>query len=353
MAETVKSTVDDVALDQYTAEVTAALPAICAEFGLGRPVDATFACHRTHRVWRLVTDQGTYAVKHLNAEVFRGDVGWLENAAAFERMAIAAGVPAPSVVLAASGAAVARLPGRAEAMFVRVHEWVSGRPLAMVNQEDHAVRAVARALAVTHGLRHPTRFSYPLGMWRLPEPADLELLDRAVAAGWTEQATASGVRDCVDLLEALFAVRRGQDRELVTAHRDLAPHNVLVTGDRAVVLDWDTAGPWTAAEELAATAAEWAGGATAEPKPEVAAAVVTEYLRAGGVLTDTGPELFATWLVKQLDWTLLQIRRALAPRDLPPDRRPVARAAATRSLVDLARAPHRVEQWTTWLREAR
>src|ERR1041384_5653750 len=146
--ESVEFTVDEVALDRYTAAVTAALPAICAEFGLGRPAGATIACHRTHRVWQLVTDRGTYAVKHLNAEVFRGDVGWLENAAAFEQRAIAAGVAAPAVVPTASGTAVARLAGPGEEMFVRVHEWVAGSPLGVVDRPDHAgVRVVAHALA--------------------------------------------------------------------------------------------------------------------------------------------------------------------------------------------------------------
>jgi Ser/Thr protein kinase RdoA (MazF antagonist) len=45
---------------------------------------------------------------------------------------------------------------------------------------------------------------------------------------------------------------------LRVCHSDLVPGNVLVSVDgRALILDWDDAGPWNATEELVAALVSW------------------------------------------------------------------------------------------------
>jgi thiamine kinase-like enzyme len=48
---------------------------------------------------------------------------------------------------------------------------------------------------------------------------------------------------------------------LLACHGDLVPGNVLVSTDgRPSILDWDDAGPWNPAEELAAALVSWSTG---------------------------------------------------------------------------------------------
>ncbi|MEU7932449.1 hypothetical protein [Micromonospora echinofusca] len=81
--------------------------------------------------------------------------------------------------------------------------------------------------------------------------------------------------------------------------------------DAVVELDWDVAGPWSAAEELAATVAEWTEILEDQPRKELAADLLRGYAAAGGTLPAPEPGLFTTWLVKQVNWTMLLARRSL------------------------------------------
>jgi thiamine kinase-like enzyme len=90
------------------------------------------------------------------------------------------------------------------------------------------------------------RAAHGAGHWR-------RLAARAERAGraWTGR-----LRAALPLLaevEALVAARAAEAVPLVVTHSDLVPGNVLVSAEgRPWIVDWDDAGPWNAAEEVAA-----------------------------------------------------------------------------------------------------
>ncbi|MCL7456263.1 hypothetical protein ACIBVK_28600 [Micromonospora echinofusca] len=133
-------------------------------------------------------------------------------------------------------------------MLVAVHHhWIFDAHLP-TRVSGRMVADLGVALARLHGLRMSTRFSQPVGMWEIPTEAEL---------------------------------------------------------DAVVELDWDVAGPWSAAEELAATVAEWTEILEDQPRKEFAADLLRGYAAAGGTLPTPEPGLFTTWLVKQVNWTML------------------------------------------------
>jgi thiamine kinase-like enzyme len=67
-------------------------------------------------------------------------------------------------------------------------------------------------------------------------------------------------------VEALVAARAAEAVPLVMTHSDLVPGNVLVSaGGRPWIMDWDDAGPWNAAEEVAAAVVSRSSRALASP----------------------------------------------------------------------------------------
>jgi thiamine kinase-like enzyme len=136
---------------------------------------------------------------------------------------------------------------------------------------------------------------------------------------------------------------------LVVTHSDLVPGYVLVSAwGRPWIVDWDDAGPWNAAEELAAAVVSWSSRAHGEPEERVALALVEGYRAAGGVLQDHSPTVLAGSLSAVANWLELSVRRSL---DLAADQalRWQAEAEVTRALMELPRRLARLDRWTELL----
>jgi hypothetical protein len=78
-------------------------------------------------------------------------------------------------------------------------------------------------------------------------------------------------------------------------------------------VDWDDAGPWNAAEEVAAAVVSWSSGARGEPDEPVALALVEGYRQAGGSFQEHSPTVLAGSLSAVANWLELNVRRSLSP----------------------------------------
>lgn len=126
---------------------------VLTTFGLLDDITGVAAVGRawSNRVWSVRTTGGRYAVKELlnpwNDPLWRE---WLEEAAAFEESAIAAGVRTPRLILTPDGATLADVDDRT----FRVHEWIEhAEPCPDGPVPVEVARAVARDLASMHALR--------------------------------------------------------------------------------------------------------------------------------------------------------------------------------------------------------
>src|SRR5690242_7846132 len=99
---------------------------VTRRFGLGRPAGepVRVAGGLSNELWRVVTDQGVYAVKRMVVHADRPDfVSNVEAAYGVERRAWERGVPMPEPV-PVGGRALAEVDGG----LFRVHRWAEGRP---------------------------------------------------------------------------------------------------------------------------------------------------------------------------------------------------------------------------------
>jgi aminoglycoside phosphotransferase (APT) family kinase protein len=173
------------------------------------------------------------------------------------------------------------------------------------------------------------------------------LADRAARAG---RGWAGRLRAALPLLvevEALVAARAAQTVPLLVTHGDLVPGNVLVSVDgRLWLVDWDDAGPWTAAEEVAAALVSWSARPWGEPATPAALALVEGYRRAGGSFDCHTPTVFAGSLSAVANWLELNVRRSLGLGSVAADRgRPQAEAEVADALSELARRLAGLDRW--------
>jgi Ser/Thr protein kinase RdoA (MazF antagonist) len=253
----------------------------------------------------------------------------------------------------ATGAGVAEVAGPdRRPVLVRVHEWVEGTaPVAPA--PTRLAAELGAALAAIHGLGLDPGEDAPVDPWyRAAHGAAhwRELTGRAERAGlgW-----AGRLRAALPLLaevEAVVAARAAETVPLLVTHCDLVPGNVLVSaGDRPWIVDWDDAGPWNPAEEVAAAVVSWSGGVHGEPDERVALALVEGYRRAGGDLQVPSPAVLAGSLSAVANWLELNLRRSLGEATDPP-LRSRAEAEVAAALGELSWRLARLDRWMALLR---
>ncbi len=274
---------------------------ICERFALGAPRGSARAVTGglLHRIWRVETDSGAFAVKVLNPRLMQRP-GIREVYRASERVAsraAAAGLPA----LAArpcDGDPVQDLA----AGTVLVFDWVAGRRLGSGPSGAGPARRMGELLARLHaldldaaGFDAPGSDVTPASRWR-----DLVDRGRAAGLGWARS-------DLADELARLGELAASAGRSLcdgwVLSHRDLDQKNVLWREDGSpVLLDWEGVGLCSPAVELAAMALCWSGALEGPTDPASFEAVGSGYVDAGGSLRSARRDALVAALQDRLHW---------------------------------------------------
>lgn len=253
--------------------------AIASAYGLGGPATLTGPVARGQQglVWRLETPRGAFAVKDPLTPL---DAGEAAADAAFQDVALAAGVPLPRVIRDRAGNVLAEVEGHQ----VRVYEWID------VHAPDRGLDPdeVGRVVALVHGVHVPTVepmhpwYTTPVGLaaWQ-------DLAGRLMAAGAAFAAELTALVPNLHALESLLGPRRSEQ----WCHNDLWSDNVLSRrpADSGIaVLDWENAGPGLPVQELALVLYDFGQG-----EPARARALHAAYLAGGGPARLTGPDDFA------------------------------------------------------------
>ncbi|MFF5234409.1 phosphotransferase family protein [Dactylosporangium sp. NPDC000521] len=263
---------------------------------LGAPLGPMVRVHGgfANRMYRLDTDQGSFAVKELNL-LDRRSTYHLEHVFRFERAAFAAGIPMPEPISASHD--------------TLVHRWVEGEKVPEAPVSEEYAFEIGEILARIHALdvawtdvsaEEPTPWDWP------------ELAERAVATGqpWAGELTSQvgtflAIAQFVDTCE-----RPGP---AVLTHRDIQPWNLLAREGRPVVLDWELSGMLDVSGELGSTALSLAKGPGFDDiEPAIFRSVLDGYVAAGGALPPWGPSWFVFMIGGWLGHTRWNILRCLA-----------------------------------------
>lgn len=246
-----------------------------------------------NRMYRLDTDQGSFAVKELNLDrdwtLRHGDVF------RFEQAAFAAGIAMPEPILASDD--------------TLVHRWVDGEQVPEQPVPVGFAFEIGEILARIHALDVEwTHVSIDD-----PTPRDWpELAERAAATGqpWADEL-ASHVQTL--LATAHFVDTCERPGPVVLTHRDIHPWNLLAREGRPVVLDWELSGKLELASELGSTALSVSKGPGFDDiDPTIFRSVLDGYVAGGGALPASGPGWFVFMIGGWLGFTRWNVVRCLA-----------------------------------------
>jgi thiamine kinase-like enzyme len=236
------------------------------------------------QVWRLMTAEGSFAVK----EWFAGpDAADATRDAAFSELVRAAGVFTPAVLRTVRGEVTTVV----DDTMVRVCEWVELEPRTRELDPTAVGEAVAKLHLSTWGT---TPLDAPVDRWFSegfgPE-AWCALLAQLVEAG------APFADDFAPLVDALIEVESVMEPHAtpILCHRDLWADNVLGSADgRICIIDFENMGPADPSQELAMVLYEFGDDDSARTL-----ALHTAYSGAGAPARVSRPGHFSMLIAEQ------------------------------------------------------
>lgn len=321
------------------------LEQICTELGLGRllappaPLSGGF----THRMFRVETEKGAYALKLLNPDIMQRPDAMDNYRAAEEGEALleAAGLPIlPAKII--GGQKMQRVNGQ----YLYVFDYFDGRPLQDGEMTPAHCAKIGAALAGIHAIdrRLPSQLpggdSAPGGraFW-LTLAADLLSSADARAEGELLQSAAP-------LLERVTAAAEDAVRRLpkvqALCHNDMDPKNVLWQGDDFRIIDLECVGYANPLQEMLDLAISWGGGEEKHFK-----AFAEAYMAAGGVKINDAAAVYDSRR-NYIDWLAYNAKRALAQ---DAREREIARQQIVMTVEKIRRDTEMRETILRWMEE--
>src|ERR1700723_596886 len=268
---------------------------------LGTPLRPMTRVHgkSSNRMYRLDTDQGSFAVKELNL-VDRRWTYRVEDVFRFERAAFAAGIPMPEPISASHD--------------TLVHRWVEGETVPEAPVPAAYAFEIGEILARIHAL--------DVAWTHVPveEPTSRDWPELAARAAATGQPWAGELASHVETFLAIARLVDTCERPgpVVLTHKDIRPWNLLARDGRPVVLDWELSGTLELASELGSTALSVAKGPGFDDiEPVIFRSVLAGYVAEGGALPPSGPSWFVFMIEGWLGFTRWNIVRCLAGVEPP------------------------------------
>ncbi len=327
---------------------------LCALCSLGEPLTElqVITGGLLHRMWRLTTTQGSFAVKQLNAAIMCKQ-GIQHEYCVSEYIAQEMSkrdVPAIAALNSVNGP-LQEIDG----MFLLVYSWVDGEILSSGPVEAERALQIGMILARIHTLSLHVSEVAPLE-WQHFHNDDWDIL--------TFQAAEMGLPWAYPVRAALpmllqwtrYYEAAGEKlmQRLVVSHRDLDQKNVLWhTPTIPKIVDWEAAGLINPTMELVGVALAWSGLATGAPRKDIFTTLIDGYVQAGGTIQNAGLDALHGLLGTWLGWLLFNMRRSLGESITSEEERQLGISETINTLAILRSLGAHLEIWATWIDERR
>ncbi|MBA2677987.1 MAG: aminoglycoside phosphotransferase family protein [Ktedonobacteraceae bacterium] len=303
-----------------------------------------------HRMWRLNTTRGLFAVKQLNPAIMRKpniQHEYRVSEAVAQAMA-KQGIPAVAALQCAGG-----LLQEVDGAFLLAYPWIDGEILSSAPVEPDRARQIGITLAHMHMLSLSLPEVAPLE-WKHFHSDDWDILTfQAADVGlpWVHSVRAvlpmllQWTQSYEDAGEKLM-------QQLVVSQRDLDQKNVIwQTPTAPKIIDWEAAGLINPAMELIGVALSWSGFVVGAPDKEIFTTLIDAYKQAGGTIQNTGLDALHGLLGTWLGWLLFNMRRSLGESITSEDERRLGIRETINTLAILRSLATHTEEWAQWLDE--
>jgi thiamine kinase-like enzyme len=322
---------------------------LCSMYDLGTPIGVPSSVQGglLHRMWRLETTHGVFALKQLNPAIMRKP-GIHDSYRLAERIAADfARRGLPSISALSPGAnPLAQLDQDA----FLVYEWVEGTTLAPEAANATQARLMGALLARLHAqqLNYPEQ---PPLTWGHFDDEHWDMLtfqaaDQGLPWAYPVRALLPNLHEWSRRYEEAGETLL---RTLVISHCDLDQKNVLWrTPLTPCLIDWEAAGPINPTMELVGLAQDWCGPASGAAQTEIFAATIEGYVENGGKIHDPGLTALHGVMGRWLGWLLFNMRRSLGESVANEEERQLGIRETGGTLGTLRSMISKLEIWAGW-----
>jgi thiamine kinase-like enzyme len=323
---------------------------LCNIYGLGDPLQEPQAVSGglLHRMWRLDTTQGVFAVKQLNPIILQKP-HMHESYRLSERIAARMASHAiPAVVaLECNGDPVQQIGTHT----LLVYRWLDGKTVLPEQVELDQGKVMGTLLGQMHTLN--------LQYAELPQPEwkhfcddDWDLLTvHAYDAGisWATPVRAV-MHKLIEWSKLYEQAGEKLSNTYVVSHRDLDQKNVIWQDAQTPwLVDWEAAGLINPTMELVSMALDWSGLATGVVREDIFTTIMESYVNAGGKVRAAGSDALYGVMGIWLSWLLFNMRRSLGESVLDEEERQVGIRETPLAVARLRTLAHYAEAWAGWV----
>ena len=259
-----------------------------------------------HKMYRVVTVQGAYAVKILNEEIMSRPEA-LQNTINSEKIAAALQGQLPVVAaMEIDGKQIHKLDGK----YYMVFPWMEGKSVFPPEIGVEHCEAMGHVLGKIHSAVISVE-----GVEPETEETELYTWDSFVQSGTGEELWFRRLKEALpDIKEwnqAACDVREVLAEKVVISHRDLDPKNVMWNDTQPLIIDWEAAGYVNPYQELLEVLNYWADDGKGSLVKEYFEALVSTY-KEYMVLADVSWDaVFAGSYAGMLGWLEYNVKRGL------------------------------------------
>ncbi|MEK5057289.1 phosphotransferase [Paenibacillus shunpengii] len=263
-----------------------------------------------HKMYSIVTDRGTYAIKMLNPEIMQRPTA-LQNYKNAERIARMAAMNQISALPAISvDDESIHLVG---SNFYLIFKWIEGGSLSLDQIRlthceivgDLLARIHAVDFAVIGVVDHASHeaaiinWNYYLDKGRIANAVWANLLEENMDLLYESNAQA------VASVKVLSTVDR------IISHRDLDPKNIMWHDDLPVIIDWEAAGYINQWQDMTETLLYWCVDTQGRMIPEKFTAFMRGYKKQPVSIEIDWRAVLYNGLIGKLDWLEYNLKRSL------------------------------------------
>lgn len=319
---------------------------------IGSPIGSPTSVHGglLHRMWRVETESGTFAVKVLNPEIMsRPDAK--RNFRNSERVAR---IARNNGICTVTARTVGNDPWlESDGSYVMVFDWIDGR---MLPPEEctlkHAMK-IGEVLFQIHRLNIVLDDVKPSIWSGIPEDTwKVHINDAHESVSCWQFDSATLLNDVINWSRLHQDASKKLAQRMIMSHGDLDAKNVLWDNTQSpYVIDWESAGYLNPTVELIEVAMNWSRNKDGTSDRTRFQALVRSYLQAGGTLSGDALDALYGSMGGMLGWLEYNMRRSVDNEVFSRDERHLAQKEVKQTVHQLTQFVHLIFDYAKWFEE--
>lgn len=320
---------------------------LCKTFGIGNvigePVEVKGGL--LHKLYRVTTDKGEYAVKCLNPSIMKRGCA-LNNMINSEKISAILGSKVPAIMAKEIHGNHVHL---FEEQYFMIFSWLDGKSIFPPEIKEEHCHIIGNVLGKIHSLDISVPGlvlkceAHPLFEWK--EYLAMGRKEKSIWISGYEEA----LEDIMNWNRKVLKAQAELSEDQVISHRDLDPKNVMWQGSNPYLIDWEAAGYVNPYQELLEVLNYWANDGNGGLHKNYFMALLNTYSKYKCLDEVNWDAVFDSGYEGMLGWLEYNLKRALGIEASSEDEIKMGEQQVIGTITELKRYQEKTKLFKEWL----